>query len=244
MRRLKAQLMGMVSGKSQEPLDSSFLPDSATTAPVVRNTSSACSDAVGVLHCGHTRSGDVPTAYLQGDQTASEQVLARPPYDFREHNERGVEILWLMNFPLYGQVDAGAIWNRTFNHTMVGPRGGTSSSNVTKPRWRHAMRRVAPQSTRESKLGQEKSAGLGAERCSYDPCVYGRVVNNNGLSAQCCKVSPRDCRSHVDLLGCCLTFPTEDLLDCAKHTLVYLGRSRKLGTTIQSMLRTRPSCQR
>ena len=30
MRRLKAQLMGMVSGKSQTPLDSTYLPDSAT----------------------------------------------------------------------------------------------------------------------------------------------------------------------------------------------------------------------
>ena len=30
MRRLKAQLMGMVSGKSQTPPDSTFLPDSAT----------------------------------------------------------------------------------------------------------------------------------------------------------------------------------------------------------------------
>ena len=35
----------------------------------------------------------------------------------------------------------------------------------------------------------------------------------------------------MDLLGCCLTFPTEELLDCAKHVLVYLGRTRKMGTT-------------
>ena len=32
MRRLKAQLMGMVSGKSQTPHDSTFLSDSATYA--------------------------------------------------------------------------------------------------------------------------------------------------------------------------------------------------------------------
>ena len=30
MRRLKAQLMGMFSGKSQTPLDSTYLSDSAT----------------------------------------------------------------------------------------------------------------------------------------------------------------------------------------------------------------------
>ena len=32
MRSLKAQLMGMVSGKSQNPPDSTILPDSATFA--------------------------------------------------------------------------------------------------------------------------------------------------------------------------------------------------------------------
>ena len=32
-------------------------------------------------------------------------------------------------------------------------------------------------------------------------------------------------------LGSCLTFPTEALYDCLMHTLVYLGRSRNVGTT-------------
>ena len=31
----------------------------------------------------------------------------------------GVEILWLSNSPFYGQTDAGAIWNRTINHTFT-----------------------------------------------------------------------------------------------------------------------------
>ena len=35
----------------------------------------------------------------------------------------------------------------------------------------------------------------------------------------------------MDLLGCCLTFPTEALLTCAFHVLVYLGRTDKLGIT-------------
>ena len=34
MRRLKAQLMGMFSGKSQTPLDSTYLPDSATDVQI------------------------------------------------------------------------------------------------------------------------------------------------------------------------------------------------------------------
>ena len=40
-----------------------------------------------------------------------------------------------------------------------------------------------------------------------------------------------DISAAMDLLGCCLTFPTEELLKCAYHTLVYLARTRKLGVT-------------
>ena len=35
----------------------------------------------------------------------------------------------------------------------------------------------------------------------------------------------------LGMCGSCLTFPTEELYDCLKHILVYLGRSRNLGTT-------------
>ena len=34
----------------------------------------------------------VPSAYIQGEQKASEQVVARPPVGFREYDERGVEV--------------------------------------------------------------------------------------------------------------------------------------------------------
>ena len=57
-------------------------------------------------------------------------MLARAPPGFRTHTEEGVEILWLMNNPLYGQLDAGAIWNRTFNEfvTRAGPAPSVLSS--------------------------------------------------------------------------------------------------------------------
>ena len=35
----------------------------------------------------------------------------------------------------------------------------------------------------------------------------------------------------LGLAGSCLTFPNEELYDCLMHVLVYLGRSRHLGTT-------------
>ena len=38
----------------------------------------------------------------------------------------------------------------------------------------------------------------------------------------------------LGLLGSCLTFPTEELYECLMHVLVYLGRSRNLGTTFSA----------
>ena len=84
-------------------------------SPVVRNSSMMCVDAVSCLRRQHMQPYDVTGAYLNGKQKECEQVLARPPVGFREYDERGVEILWLMWVPLYGQGDAGAIWNRTIN---------------------------------------------------------------------------------------------------------------------------------
>ena len=57
--------------------------------------------------------------------------MARPPPGFRKHNEEGVEILWLMMSPLYGQADAGAIWNRTFNDFCTKGDGATTLGPVS-----------------------------------------------------------------------------------------------------------------
>ena len=86
-------------------------------------------DAVSCLRRQHCRSFDVPAAYLHGEQTSLEQVVARPPIGFREHDENGVEILWLMNGQLYGQADAGAIWNRTFTHFAT--KGNKTRTDTT-----------------------------------------------------------------------------------------------------------------
>ena len=87
---------------------------------MARNSSCLAAEAVACLRGMRKRSYDVTGAYLQGNQLASEQVLVRPPPGFRTYDERGVEMLWLMNIPLYGQQDAGAIWNRTYNEYVTG----------------------------------------------------------------------------------------------------------------------------
>ena len=60
------------------------------TAPVVRSSSMQAQDCVAVLRQQHCISFDAPSAYLQGIQTASEQVVARAPPGYREVDERGV----------------------------------------------------------------------------------------------------------------------------------------------------------
>jgi hypothetical protein len=95
-----------------------------TASPVARNTSLMAVEAIACLRGQDQLQSDFTGAYLQGVQKESEQVLARPPPGFREADERGVEILWLMLSPLYGQADAGAIWNRTLNDFLVAPEPG------------------------------------------------------------------------------------------------------------------------
>ena len=88
-------------------------------SPVCRSNSNGMCDAESALRTQDILSFDVTGAYLFGGQRESERVLARAPVGFREFDERGYEILWWMNAPLYGQVDAGSIWNRTVNTTIA-----------------------------------------------------------------------------------------------------------------------------
>ena len=94
-----------------------------TMSPVVRTPSLNAVDAVSVLRRQHVAPFDVPGAYLQGKQRPNEQIVCRPPVGYRVYDERGIEILWLMQNPLYGQSDAGAIWNRTWNDFICNPDG-------------------------------------------------------------------------------------------------------------------------
>ena len=47
-----------------------------------------------------------------------EEIVARAPRHFREYHENGEEYFWLMLVPLYGQSNAGHIWNRTWDEHM------------------------------------------------------------------------------------------------------------------------------
>ena len=96
----------------------------SATSPVVRDSSALGIDAVCCLHDQHFRSYDVPGAYLQAESRPSEQVVARPPPGFESCDERGVRMVWVVGGTLYGQTDAGAIWNRTANDTITDDTNG------------------------------------------------------------------------------------------------------------------------
>ena len=69
---------------------------------------------------------DVSGAYLQGVYEDGEVVYARPPPGYRTHDTRGVPVVWKMLRPLYGQADAGRIWQRTI-HKQFMKQGYTRS---------------------------------------------------------------------------------------------------------------------
>ena len=79
------------------------------------------------------RQFDVEGAYLKGQFEADEVVYARPPPDFpngtryRIFDDRGVPMVWRLRVPLYGEADAGRIWNRTAVNQLVRVQGFTQS---------------------------------------------------------------------------------------------------------------------
>ena len=58
------------------------------------------------------RTFDVEAAYLKGKFEDGECLYARPPPGYRNYI-RGIPVVWRLQVPLYGEADAGRIWNRT-----------------------------------------------------------------------------------------------------------------------------------
>ena len=63
------------------------------------------------------RTFDVEAAYLKGKFLDGEVLYARPPPGFRTYVQ-GVAVVWRLLVPLYGEADAGRIWNRTLVHQL------------------------------------------------------------------------------------------------------------------------------
>ena len=69
-----------------------------------------------------------------------------------------------------------------------------------------------------------------ATRTPASPALLKRYQSLYGALLHTTKFRP-EISAAMGLLGSCLTFPTEQLYECLMHVLVYLGRSRNVGTT-------------
>ena len=72
-----------------------------------------------------------------------------------------------------------------------------------------------------------------AQRLPANEELTKRYQSLYGALLHTCKFRP-EINAAMGLLGSCLTCATEELYECMMHVLVYLGRSRNLGTTFSA----------
>lgn len=73
------------------------------------------------------RTFDVEAAYLKGKFEAHEIHHVRPPVGYRTFIRGNVPMVWRLKAPLYGEADAGRIWNRTLIQQLVGVQNFSQS---------------------------------------------------------------------------------------------------------------------
>ena len=124
---VKGKARAVLDGRMQKQQSAKLNHEFQTFAPTVRHSTwrTLCAAA----RARHKKNGqkrkrrtftfDVEGAYLQGEYAEETQVYARPPPGYRSHDRRGVPIVWRLSAPLYGEADAGRLWNRTFHKQMI-----------------------------------------------------------------------------------------------------------------------------
>jgi len=91
-------------------------------SPCIRSNGIRTCEANATIREQNTVDYDYVGAYLQGKQ--HRLVIARAPHGHRELDEDGAEMLWLVSNPLYGQPDAGKLWNNTMNEFLCDEKAG------------------------------------------------------------------------------------------------------------------------
>jgi len=97
----------------------------SATRPLARSRQAPLSSSRAQATCPTTRpltrSWQAPTSLRASAACSATRPLTRSRRAARPAARPPVEIPWLMLSPLYGQADAGAIWNRTLNDFLVAP---------------------------------------------------------------------------------------------------------------------------
>ncbi|KAL1524379.1 hypothetical protein AB1Y20_019274 [Prymnesium parvum] len=100
-----------------------------TFAPTVRSATHKAQVARACALGRRIRCFDVTAAYLKGKFFTTEVIYARAPPGFRRYDARGVQYVWKLRVPLYGEADAGYIWNRTLVEQLVCVQGFVQSQH-------------------------------------------------------------------------------------------------------------------
>ena len=93
--------------------------------PTVRTATNKTQCAHACQNKRRITNADIKSAYLKGKFEDDEIVHVRPPpnapgqSNYRTFDERGVPIVLRLKVPLYGEVDAGAIFYRTLRKQLV-----------------------------------------------------------------------------------------------------------------------------
>ena len=117
-------------GRNQKAVAARMGVDIKSYAPCGRPSTHKALIATAVYHQRRHRTFDVTGAYLKGQFNETEVVYARPPPGERKYTiiqGRAVPVIWKLNVPLYGEVDAGYIWNRTATKQLVEVQGFSQS---------------------------------------------------------------------------------------------------------------------
>ena len=117
-------------GRDQKARSAQAGKDIQSYAPCGRPSTNKMQIANAVFHKRRHRTFDVTGAYLKGKFSETEVVYARPPpgeQRFMFRNGKRVPIVWRLMVPLYGEVDAGYIWNRTATAQLCVKQGFTQS---------------------------------------------------------------------------------------------------------------------
>ena len=126
--KLKARCV--FDGRNQKAVAARLGVELKSYAPCGRPSTHKALIASAVFHKRRHRTFDVTGAYLKGKFNETEVVYARPPPGERTYTfiqGRAVPVIWKLNVPLYGEVDAGYIWNRTATKQLVEVQGFSQS---------------------------------------------------------------------------------------------------------------------
>ena len=115
----------VVDGRAQKEQSARRGKELETFMPTTRGATHKLQCANCTLKGRRKRQFDINAAYMLGTFEGEEAMVVRPPPNgpggtvYRKKDARGINIVWKLRVPLYGEADAGAIFHRTLKKQLV-----------------------------------------------------------------------------------------------------------------------------